>query len=121
MPEGEYGGRPRDFQAHGAGRGRPVFRVMKRPRRCGAHETPIFKGILHALVRCTTVGEKDIGSHGERIGESGRREPWAFRRVHKPTPPVYSAVGVATKSHFFTKVFIRHRVYDRAEIDWGRQ
>ena len=42
-----------------------------------------------------------MGSHGERIGDDSRREPWVFGGFHKPTLPAKSAVGVATKSHIF--------------------
>ena len=54
-------------------------------------------------IKVTTPDEIGMGSHGERIGDGGRREPWAFCRFRKPTLPAKSAVGVATKSHIFIK------------------
>ena len=63
----------------------------------------IFKRLPHDLFKFTTVDEKGMGSHGERIGDGSRSEPWVFCRSHKPTLPAKCAVGVATESHIFMR------------------
>ena len=47
------------------------------------------------LFKHTTVDDRRMNSHGERIGDGGRREPWAFCRFNLPTLPADSAVGVS--------------------------
>ena len=55
-------------------------------------------------LKSTAADEKCVGSHGERIGDGSRCEPWVSCRFHKPTLPAKSAVGVATKFRIFMKV-----------------
>ena len=47
-------------------------------------------------LKSTAADEKCVGSHGERIGDGRRREPWASCWFEKPTLPAKGAVGVAT-------------------------
>jgi len=72
----------------------PPLRDRLPPSKLHSHELFIF----------TTADEEGVGSHGERIGDGGRREPWAICRLHRPTLPANSAAGVATKSHFHKRV-----------------
>ncbi len=53
-----------------------------------------------SLFMLSTMDEEGTGSHDERMGDGGRREPWVIRRFHKPTLPAKTTVGVATKTAF---------------------
>ena len=53
------------------------------------------------LFKLRITYENRKGSHGERVGDDSRREPWVLRRFPKPTLPADNAVGVATKFRIF--------------------
>lgn len=53
------------------------------------------------LFRFATADKNGIGSHGERIGDSSRHDPWAFFLIAKSPRLPEEAVGVATKTLIF--------------------
>ncbi|HVN80140.1 MAG TPA: tetratricopeptide repeat protein [Terriglobia bacterium] len=61
--------------------------------------------VPHNLSKFTTADENGRGSHGERIGGTSRREPWAFSLTTKSPRLPEKTVGVATKTRIFVKGF----------------
>ncbi len=66
----------------------------------------IFIRVPHDLFKFTTTNENGRGSHGERIGDSSRREPWASSQQPKAHASRKKAVGVATKTRNFIEGFL---------------
>jgi hypothetical protein len=62
----------------------------------------IFLGVRHDLLEFTKAGENGSGSHGERIGDSGRREPWVFLSLKSPRFPQVP-VGTHARSAWLPK------------------
>ena len=62
------------------------------------------------LSQVTTTYDNGRGSHGERIGDTRRREPWAFFLTTKSPRLPEKVVGVATKTRTLMKVYLdKHR------------
>ena len=65
-----------------------------------------YKRVPHDFFQVTTTYENGRGSHGERIGDTICREPWAFLLTTKNPRLPEEAVGVATKTRIFMKGFL---------------